>query len=169
MSFFGMMYGYGKDGSVKQIMSVNDIDLAKPRWARYKFQGNWSVKSTPDAMIECYENVGPNGERVVALVTESPDYDTANDRILQFFVDAAVWFSSATVNPATAPVVAAAAGAAVAAAAMSSATALGVNASGQTASQTQEPNVDQSQSGSASGASGDAGGSAGGVGVSGSS
>lgn len=98
MSFYGAMHGYGRDGQVRQINSVRDIDLSQPRWARYNLGGNWTEMSAPDAMIQCYQNVGPNGEKVVALITESDDFDAANDRLLSFFVDAAVWFSSSKID-----------------------------------------------------------------------
>jgi hypothetical protein len=98
MPFFGIIYGAGKDGSLRQINSVREIDLAAPRWARFNLTGNWTVKSPALAMIEVYENVDNQGNRVIALFTECDDFDQANDRMLSFFVDSAVWYAGATVG-----------------------------------------------------------------------
>jgi hypothetical protein len=101
MPYFGLMYGNGRDGTVRQINSVREIDLAAPRWQRFNLTGNWSVKSPPLAMIEVYENVDAQGNRVVALFTECEGFDEANARFLDFLVAAGVWFAGATNNDTT--------------------------------------------------------------------
>jgi hypothetical protein len=98
MPYFGLMYGSGRDGTVRQVNSVREIDLAAPRWQRFNLTGNWSVKSPALAMIEVYENVDSQGNRVVALFTQCEDFDAANNRFMDFFVASAVWFAGATTN-----------------------------------------------------------------------
>lgn len=101
MAYFGIMYGAGQDGVLRQVQSVQEIDLAQPRWQRFNLTGNWSVKTPPLAMIEVYENVQSNGRRIVALFTQCESFDEANSRIIDYFVYSAIWFAGAKVGDTT--------------------------------------------------------------------